>query len=145
MTRRRSWCPSPCSPSRPTTTSGQGTSTTQVSMSEVISGFLRADFLKMWCIGYVGGALALWFARGFGWCHSLDPLSSSPHPGRIKAIQLEYSEARRTMTNALRKAPQHTAVGFKQTVSSNSHPFATCSSDNTLVLCPYMRGQGRFP
>lgn len=37
--------------------------------------------------------------------------------GRIKAIQLEYSEARRTLTNALRKAPQHTAVGFKQTVS----------------------------
>lgn len=37
-------------------------------------------------------------------------------PGRIKAIQLEYSEARRTLTNALRKAPQHTAVGFKQTV-----------------------------
>ncbi|KAK7877328.1 hypothetical protein WMY93_031978 [Mugilogobius chulae] len=30
--------------------------------------------------------------------------------GRIKAIQLEYSEARRTLTNALRKAPQHTAV-----------------------------------
>ncbi|KAK2086550.1 26S proteasome non-ATPase regulatory subunit 3 [Saguinus oedipus] len=38
------------------------------------------------------------------------------YKGRIKAIQLEYSEARRTMTNALRKAPQHTAVGFKQTV-----------------------------
>ncbi|KAL7989955.1 hypothetical protein Chor_012621 [Crotalus horridus] len=38
------------------------------------------------------------------------------YTGRIKAIQLEYSEARRTMTNALRKAPQHTAVGFKQTV-----------------------------
>ncbi|EOA94377.1 26S proteasome non-ATPase regulatory subunit 3, partial [Anas platyrhynchos] len=37
------------------------------------------------------------------------------YTGRIKAIQLEYSEARRTMTNALRKAPQHTAVGFKQT------------------------------
>ncbi|KAK2086437.1 26S proteasome non-ATPase regulatory subunit 3 [Saguinus oedipus] len=38
------------------------------------------------------------------------------YTGRIKAIQPEYSEARRTMTNALRKAPQHTAVGFKQTV-----------------------------
>ncbi|TRY65687.1 hypothetical protein DNTS_005538 [Danionella cerebrum] len=35
---------------------------------------------------------------------------------RIKAIQLDYTEARRTLTNALRKAPQHTAVGFKQTV-----------------------------
>lgn len=42
------------------------------------------------------------------------------HSGRIKAIQLEYSEARRTLTNALRKAPQHTAVGFKQTVR-NTH------------------------
>ncbi|KAK2109249.1 26S proteasome non-ATPase regulatory subunit 3 [Saguinus oedipus] len=38
------------------------------------------------------------------------------YTGRIKAIQLEYSEARRTMTNALRKAPQHTDVGFEQTV-----------------------------
>ncbi|MGH0134022.1 UNVERIFIED_CONTAM: hypothetical protein FKN15_052611 [Acipenser sinensis] len=38
------------------------------------------------------------------------------YTGRIKAIQLEYSEARRTLTNALRKAPQHTAVGFKQTL-----------------------------
>lgn len=52
----------------------------------------------------------------------MDSLGGFPHPprvgaGRIKAIQLEYSEARRTMTNALRKAPQHTAVGFKQTVS----------------------------
>ncbi|KAG8514924.1 26S proteasome non-ATPase regulatory subunit 3 [Galemys pyrenaicus] len=40
------------------------------------------------------------------------------YTGRIKAIQLEYSEARRTMTNALRKAPQHTAVGFKQTLTA---------------------------
>ena len=36
--------------------------------------------------------------------------------GRIKAIQLEYSEARKHLLQALRKAPQHTAVGFKQTV-----------------------------
>jgi 26S proteasome regulatory subunit N3 len=36
--------------------------------------------------------------------------------GRIKAIQLEYSEAHRNLLQALRKAPQHTAVGFKQTV-----------------------------
>ncbi|XP_014813393.1 PREDICTED: 26S proteasome non-ATPase regulatory subunit 3 [Calidris pugnax] len=47
---------------------------------------------------------------GSSWIHS------GAFQGRIKAIQLEYSEARRTMTNALRKAPQHTAVGFKQTV-----------------------------
>ena len=37
--------------------------------------------------------------------------------GRIKAIQLEYSEAHLNLIQALRKAPQYTAVGFKQTVS----------------------------
>lgn len=37
--------------------------------------------------------------------------------GRIKAIQLEYSAAHKHLVQALRKAPQHTAVGFKQTVS----------------------------
>nr|CAG4646144.1 EOG090X03QW [Macrothrix elegans] len=36
--------------------------------------------------------------------------------GRIKAIQLEYSQAHTHLLQALRKAPQHTAVGFKQTV-----------------------------
>lgn len=39
------------------------------------------------------------------------------YTGRIKAIQLEYSEAHRTLLSALRKAPQSTAVGFKQTVT----------------------------
>jgi 26S proteasome regulatory subunit N3 len=36
--------------------------------------------------------------------------------GRIRAIQLDYSEAHRNLLQAMRKAPQHTAVGFKQTV-----------------------------
>lgn len=36
--------------------------------------------------------------------------------GRIKAIQLEYSAAHVKLLQAIRKAPQHTAVGFKQTV-----------------------------
>lgn len=36
--------------------------------------------------------------------------------GRIKAIQLEYTEAHKNLVQALRKAPQHEAVGFKQTV-----------------------------
>ncbi|PIK33985.1 putative 26S proteasome non-ATPase regulatory subunit 3 isoform X2 [Apostichopus japonicus] len=40
----------------------------------------------------------------------------STYLGRIKAIQLEYSEAEKNLTQALRKAPQSTAVGFKQTV-----------------------------
>nr|XP_039251123.1 26S proteasome non-ATPase regulatory subunit 3-like [Styela clava] len=39
------------------------------------------------------------------------------YTGRIKAIQLEYSEAHQTLLSALRKAPQATAVGFKQTVT----------------------------
>jgi len=36
--------------------------------------------------------------------------------GRIKAVQLEYSEAQKHLTQAARKAPQHTAYGFKLTV-----------------------------
>ena len=36
--------------------------------------------------------------------------------GRIKAIRLEYSEARTNLVQALRKAPQTTAVGFRQAV-----------------------------
>ncbi|CAN7981382.1 26S proteasome non-ATPase regulatory subunit 3 [Ixodes scapularis] len=36
--------------------------------------------------------------------------------GRIRAIQLDYSEARRHLLQAVRKAPQHAALGFKQTV-----------------------------
>lgn len=34
--------------------------------------------------------------------------------GRIKAIQLEYSAAHDHLVSALRKAPQHTAIGFRQ-------------------------------
>lgn len=36
--------------------------------------------------------------------------------GRIKAIQLDYSEAHKNLLQAIRKAPQHTAIGFRQTV-----------------------------
>lgn len=41
------------------------------------------------------------------------------YTGRIKAVQLEYSEARQRLVQALRKSPtnEETAVGFKQTVS----------------------------
>ena len=42
--------------------------------------------------------------------------------GRIKAIQLEYSEAHRNLVQAIRKAPQYSAVGFKQTVSASAFP-----------------------
>ena len=37
--------------------------------------------------------------------------------GRIQAAQLDYSEAHKHLLQALRKAPQTSAVGFKQTVS----------------------------
>jgi len=36
--------------------------------------------------------------------------------GRIRAVQLDYSNAQKHLMQALRKAPQHAAVGFKQTV-----------------------------
>ncbi|XP_023219107.1 probable 26S proteasome non-ATPase regulatory subunit 3 [Centruroides sculpturatus] len=36
--------------------------------------------------------------------------------GRINAIQLEYTKAHKNLLQAIRKAPQHTAIGFKQTV-----------------------------
>lgn len=36
--------------------------------------------------------------------------------GRIKAAKLEYSVAHKHLVQALRKAPQHAAVGFRQTV-----------------------------
>lgn len=36
--------------------------------------------------------------------------------GRIKAIQLEYSGAHKNLLQAIRKAPQNGAIGFKQTV-----------------------------
>lgn len=37
--------------------------------------------------------------------------------GRIKAIQLEYTEAHKNLVQAIRKAPQSEAVGFKQIVN----------------------------
>lgn len=36
--------------------------------------------------------------------------------GRIKAAKLEYSVAQKHLIQALRKAPQHAAIGFRQTV-----------------------------
>ena len=36
--------------------------------------------------------------------------------GRVKAIQLDYSEAHKNLIQALRKAPQNSAAGFRQTV-----------------------------
>lgn len=39
------------------------------------------------------------------------------YTGRIKAIQLEYSDAQKTITTALRKAPQISAIGFRQSAT----------------------------
>ena len=45
--------------------------------------------------------------------------------GLIKAIQLDYSEAHKNLMNAIRKAPQNVAIGFKQHVSLPSlHHFS---------------------
>lgn len=81
--------------------------------------------MSSWRWGFQAGFEA---PSGWVWLDSLSGFSQTPSAprvaaGRIKAIQLEYSEARRTMTNALRKAPQHTAVGFKQTVSEDGDGF----------------------
>lgn len=38
------------------------------------------------------------------------------YTGRIKAIQLEYTEAGRYLSEALRKAPQSSALGFRKTI-----------------------------
>jgi len=38
------------------------------------------------------------------------------YQGRIKAIQLEYSEAYKFLLQAIRKAPQSSAIGFRQAV-----------------------------
>lgn len=49
-------------------------------------------------------------------------LSSNQHArflyytGRIKAIQLEYTDAGRHLSEALRKAPQTSALGFRKTI-----------------------------
>ena len=36
--------------------------------------------------------------------------------GRIKSVQLDYTAAHGHLLQAIRKAPQHSAIGFKQTV-----------------------------
>lgn len=38
------------------------------------------------------------------------------YTGRIKALQLDYSEAHLKLTQAIRKSPEHTASGFKLAV-----------------------------
>ena len=75
------------------------------------------------------------------------------HSGRIKAIQLDYSEAHRHLVQAIRKAPQFSAVGFKQTVSCSVHCSQTgndrslmadtMSKDNVLRACNTCLNQGK--
>ena len=38
--------------------------------------------------------------------------------GRIRAMQLEYTKAHQHLLTAIRKAPQQTAVGFRQNVKN---------------------------
>mmetsp|Transcript_172 Transcript_172/g.359 ORF Transcript_172/g.359 Transcript_172/m.359 type:complete len:400 (-) Transcript_172:158-1357(-) len=42
------------------------------------------------------------------------------YQGRIKSVQLDYTEAYRTLQQAIRKAPQSAAVGFRQAVNKLS-------------------------
>ncbi|KAH7952583.1 hypothetical protein HPB52_024181 [Rhipicephalus sanguineus] len=46
--------------------------------------------------------------------------------GRIRAIQLDYSEARQHLLQAIRKAPQHAALGFKQTDARRKVQVSVC-------------------
>ena len=39
--------------------------------------------------------------------------------GRIRAMQLEYTKAHQHLLTAIRKAPQQTAIGFRQNVNIN--------------------------
>lgn len=57
--------------------------------------------------------------------------------GRIKAAQLEYSEAHKHLVQAIRKAPQHAAVGFKQTVSSSVSTFSEPVVTTRQKLFPF--------
>jgi len=62
--------------------------------------------------------------------------------GRIKAIQLDYTEASKNLTQALRKAPQHAAVGFKQTVQKLSITVELLLGDipdRATFRIPYLR------
>ena len=69
--------------------------------------------------------------------------------GRIKAIQLEYSDAHKHLIQSLRKAPQHSALGFKQTVQKLSiivelllgsipERKVFLQKDNKRALAPYL-------
>ncbi len=48
--------------------------------------------------------------------------------GRIKSIQLDYTEALRNLQQALRKAPQSSATGFRITVHPRTNMSATASA-----------------
>lgn len=69
------------------------------------------------------------------------------YAGKVDAIQLNYSDAHTRLTQAIRKAPQNTAAGFRRTVSKLSvivqllmgdiperHVF---QSGNQMVMVPY--------
>ena len=56
--------------------------------------------------------------------------------GRIKAAQLEYSDAHKHLLQALRKAPTHGAVGFKQTVSLVGFKLVTGIKRHWCNPCP---------
>ena len=53
--------------------------------------------------------------------------------GIIKAKQLEYSEAHKNLIEAIRKAPQFSAVGFRQIVSSSLNCVLILTGDKQLL------------
>ncbi len=70
--------------------------------------------------------------------------------GRIKAIQLEYSESHKHLVQSLRKAPQYSAIGFRHTVLKLSVTVELLLGDiperqvflkkaNRKALAPYLK------
>jgi len=70
--------------------------------------------------------------------------------GRIKAIQLDYSEAHKHLVQSLRKAPQSSASGFRHTVLKLSITVELLlgdipdrqtflQKDNRQALAPYLK------
>lgn len=45
--------------------------------------------------------------------------------GRIRSMQLEYTKAHQNLLTAIRKAPQQTAIGFRQNVNNQRLSFET--------------------
>ena len=65
--------------------------------------------------------------------------------GIIKAKQLDYSEAHKNLIQAIRKAPQFSAIGFRQIVSSWDVKFCVGGGGDYVVLPPLVNAKLFLP